>query len=104
MLFNESFAATNEREGSKIARQIMTALLEKGIRIVGVTHLFELARGLYEMNAGNVSFLRAECARTYKLHEGEPLPTSFGDDLYQDILAERGQSEPNDMELGAAAS
>jgi len=29
LLFNESFAATNEREGSEIARQIVSALLEK---------------------------------------------------------------------------
>src|SRR5208282_1623487 len=29
ILFNESFAATNEREGSEIARQIVSALLEK---------------------------------------------------------------------------
>jgi DNA mismatch repair ATPase MutS len=33
LLFNESFAATNEREGSEIARQIVCALLEKGIKI-----------------------------------------------------------------------
>lgn len=33
ILFNESFAATNEREGSEIARQITHALLEKGIRV-----------------------------------------------------------------------
>ena len=30
ILFNESFAATNEREGSEIARQIISALLEIG--------------------------------------------------------------------------
>ena len=30
ILFNESFAATNEREGSEIARQIVSALLEGG--------------------------------------------------------------------------
>jgi DNA mismatch repair ATPase MutS len=30
VLFNESFAATNEREGSEIGRQIVCALLEKG--------------------------------------------------------------------------
>ena len=29
ILFNESFAATNEREGSEIARQIVSALLER---------------------------------------------------------------------------
>jgi MutS domain V len=88
MLFNESFAATNEREGSEIARQVITALLEKGVRIACVTHLYELARGFYEKNAGNALFLRAERARTYKLREGEPLPTSFGEDLYREIFTE----------------
>jgi DNA mismatch repair ATPase MutS len=29
LLLNESFAATNEREGSEIAKQIVCALLEK---------------------------------------------------------------------------
>ncbi len=33
LLFDESFAATNEREGSEIARQIVTALLEKQVKI-----------------------------------------------------------------------
>jgi DNA mismatch repair ATPase MutS len=38
LLFNESFAATNEREGSEIARQIVSALLEKGYKIFFVSH------------------------------------------------------------------
>lgn len=37
VLFNESFAATNEREGSEIARQIVCALLEERIRVFFVT-------------------------------------------------------------------
>jgi DNA mismatch repair ATPase MutS len=32
-LFNESFAATNEREGSEIARQVVSALLEARVRV-----------------------------------------------------------------------
>ena len=90
ILFNESFAATNEREGSEIARQIISALLDKGVRMVCVTHLHELARGFHRKNQGNILFLRAERqtggARTFKLSEGEPLRTSFGEDLYDDIF------------------
>ena len=90
VLFNESFAATNEREGSEIARQILSALLEKRVKMVCVTHLYELARGFYERNMGNVLFLRAERqadgVRTFKLIEGEPLQTSFGEDLYKNIF------------------
>jgi MutS domain V len=90
ILFNESFAATNEREGSEIASQIVSALLERRIKLVFVTHLHELARGFYERGRGKVLFLRAERqtdgARTFKLLEGEPLKTSFGEDLYNSIF------------------
>ena len=45
LLCNESFAATNEREGSQIARQVVDALIEAGVKVVFVTHLFDLADG-----------------------------------------------------------
>ena len=90
ILFNESFAATNEREGSEIARQILSALVERRVKIVCVTHLFELARGFFESNHGNVLFLRAnrqaDGTRTFRLVEGKPLETSFGEDLYRSVL------------------
>ena len=44
LLCNESFASTNEREGSEIARQVIRALTEAGIRVVFVTHLYDLAQ------------------------------------------------------------
>ncbi len=95
VLSNESFAATNEREGSEIARQIMTALLENGIRVLCVTHMYELAHGFFETRRGRALFLRAgrqaDGIRTFKLSEGEPLPTSFGQDLYARIFASEGK-------------
>jgi len=90
ILFNESFAATNEREGSEIARQIICALLEKRIKVFFVTHLFEFAHGFYDKKIGNAIFLRAERqadgGRTFKLIQGEPLQTSYGEDLYNRIF------------------
>ena len=90
VLFNESFAATNEREGSEIARQIVSALLEKHIKVFFVTHQYELAHGYFDKKMGNILYLRAERqldgARTYKLVEGEPLQTSYGEDLYNKIF------------------
>jgi DNA mismatch repair ATPase MutS len=90
LLFNESFAATNEREGSEIARQITIALLEKRIRVFYVTHLYEFSYSFYDKKMGNVVFLRAERQsdgkRTFKLIEGEPLQTSYGEDLYNRIF------------------
>ena len=93
VLFNESFAATNEREGSEIAGQITRALVEKGIRVFYVTHLYAFARGLYEGRAGSALFLRAERrddgGRTFRIVEGEPLQTSYGEDLYDGIFGKR---------------
>lgn len=90
LLFNESFAATNEREGSEIARQIISALLEKRIKVFFVTHLYDFAHGFYEKGREHVLFLRAERqadgSRTFKMHEGEPLQTSFGEDVYRNVF------------------
>ena len=60
ILLNESFAATNEREGSEISRQIMCALLERDIKIFFVTHVYTFAHGFYDKKMENAIFLRAE--------------------------------------------
>jgi len=90
VLFNESFAATNEREGSEIARQIICALLEKSIKNFFVTHLYEFPQGFYDKKMGNAIFLRAERQadgkRTFKFIKGGPLQTSYGEDLYKRIF------------------
>jgi len=90
VLFNETFAATNEREGSEIARQIVTALLEKQVKVFFVTHLYDFAQGFYSQQMNGAIFLRAERerdgTRTFKLVEGEPLETSYGADLYKRIF------------------
>jgi len=90
VLFNESFAATNEREGSEIARQITSALLERRVKVLFVTHLYALAHGFYDRRLPNALFLRAERqadgTRTFKLIEGEPLQTSYGPDLYHGVF------------------
>ena len=44
VLFNEFFAATNEREGSEIARQIVSALTDQGVKAFFVSHQYEFAR------------------------------------------------------------
>lgn len=98
VLFNESFAATNEREGSEIARQVVRALLQTGVKVLLVTHLYDLAHSLHEQppTEGAV-FLRAQRqadgGRTFRLEAGEPLPTSFGEDLYQSVFG--GPARPS---------
>ncbi len=90
LLCNESFASTNEREGAEIARQIIRALLERGVKVLYVTHLFDLADGFYQQDMETALFLRAERQadgqRTFRITPGEPLPTSHGEDVYQRIF------------------
>lgn len=92
VLFNESFAATNEREGAEIAQAIVLALVEAGMKVFFVTHSFELACRFYRPGMRTALFLRAERRadgeRTFRLVEDEPLPTSYGEDLYERIFAE----------------
>jgi hypothetical protein len=89
MLFNESFAGTNEREGSEIGYQIVRALLEAQITVFFVTHRFAFAERFHRQQADSTLFLRAERQpdgrRNYKLAVKEPLPTSFGEDLYYQL-------------------
>lgn len=89
VLFNESFGATNEREGSEIAAEIVSALVESEVTVVFVTHQFTLANRFYRDSPDWAMFLRADRKadgeRTFRLSEGRPLPTGFGRDLYQHI-------------------
>jgi MutS domain V len=90
LLCNESFAATNEREGSEIARQVVHALLQEAVKMLFVTHMFDLANSFYAKGLDTALFLRAERgsegARPFKLREGGPLPTSYGEDSYKRIF------------------
>lgn len=105
VLFNESFASTNEREGAQIAREIVKALLEAGIKIFYVTHMFELSSGFYQANIREALFLRAERlsdeTRTFRLLEGAPLPTSYGEDLYQQIFSNSPPPVQNAADCGS---
>lgn len=98
LLCNESFASTNEREGSEIGQQVIGALNEAGVKVLLVTHLYELAQRLGQEAPDGVLFLRAERlpdgTRTFQIREGKPLPTAFGRDLYEEIFRD-GRSAPS---------
>lgn len=107
VLFNESFAATNEREGSEIARQVVRALLDADARVLFVTHQYDFAKGFYERRTEvPVLFLRAEREsngqRSFKLREGEPLPTSFGEDIFRRIFFPDSAVGSGDVESRSA--
>ncbi len=102
LLANESFAATNEREGSELARQVFRAHLDLGVRVVAVTHLYDLAESLHRTESSRGVFLRAQREedgeRTFRIEPGAPLPTSYGQDLYRRIFGEEpsGSSTADD--------
>jgi hypothetical protein len=95
LLCNESFASTNEREGSEIARQVIGAMRDAGVRILLVTHMYDLGRTFYEREDRATLFLRAERRdggrASFKLSAGAPRPTSHGVDSYRRIF---GQGAP----------
>ena len=72
--------------------------------MICVTHLYEFPRVLHERKMRNVLFLRAERQpdgfRTFKLIEGAPLETSFGEDLYHRIFG--GETTTTRAELQVA--
>ena len=92
VMFNESFAATNEREGAEIGRQITQALLDCGMEVFSVTHLYQLSNPFYAKNDLNYVFLRAERLsdgqRSFRLSEGEPQRTGYGDDVYKRVFGD----------------
>jgi DNA mismatch repair ATPase MutS len=106
ILFNESFAATNEREGSEVARQIVRALLQRRVKIFFVTHMYEFAHGMYDTMKTGAVFLRAERReggeRTFRISPGEPLETSYGEDLYEKIFTEDASAKENERPVAEA--
>lgn len=90
LLCNESFASTNEREGSEIARGIIDAMLECGVKVVYVTHMYDLAHALYRRRNAAYLFLRAERrpdgVRTFRMKPAAPEPTSHGEDSFRRVF------------------
>jgi len=90
LLCNESFASTNEREGAEIARGIIDAMLECGVKVVYVTHMYDLAHSLYRRDNAEYLFLRAERrpdgVRTFRMKPAQPEPTSYGEDSFRRVF------------------
>ena len=92
VLLNESFATTTEKDGSAIAYGIAKALKEAGVKVYTVTHLLSFAQQMYEdtKDDKSVVFLSAEHLedgqRTFRMIPHEPELTSFGLELYDQVL------------------
>lgn len=97
VLLNESFATTTEEEGSVIADDVIRAMVEAGVKVLTVTHLLAFAGKMYERRLPETAFLIAQRkedgTRTFKMTAGKPELTSFGLDLYEELIGtEEGHS------------
>lgn len=88
ILFNESFASTNEREGAEICRQIARALMENGVEIFHVTHFYSFASEFSrDLQVESLQAQRLDNGqRTFKILPGKPQKTAYGEDLYREIF------------------
>jgi hypothetical protein len=90
LMCNESFSSTNERDAASVGGDVVLALRDAGVTIHLVTHQFELAARLRDESADG-TFLRAERlddgSRSHRIVAGDPLRTSFGQDLYDEVMS-----------------
>lgn len=91
VLMNESLGCTTEQEGAQIALEFTQAAYEAGIVVFFVSHLYEYASSLYELKLEDVHFLNAERlpdgTRTFKMVEQRPNHTSYGMDLFDQMIS-----------------
>lgn len=95
VLCNESFASTNEVEASQIGYDVVLGLTDAGVRVILVTHLYDLATRL-QRDLDRAVFLRAARYRDdrhFSITVGDPLPTSYGEDVFAEVFgAETGRA------------
>lgn len=95
LLMNESFSSTNEEEGSGIAKEIISALLKRNIRVIYITHFYRFIQLIKEHSRENpeVSLLHLNAfrtddgVRTFELIIKEPTVHGHGEDLYHEIFS-----------------
>jgi hypothetical protein len=65
-------------------------VVDCGVKVFFVTHLYDFAYSFRHKMMKNAIFLRAERrsdgARTFRIVEGEPSQSSYGKDLYERVF------------------
>jgi DNA mismatch repair ATPase MutS len=90
LLMNESFQTTTPGDARQLAAEIVPALLESGVSVLFVTHLYGYAMGVYEQKSDDTLFLLAQRSstgnNTYRMLEGPPFKTAYGQKLFQEVM------------------
>lgn len=98
VLWNEPFASTSEREATEILAPITEALLDSGVKVVVVTHLYDFASALARRDRATDLFLRAQRlpdgTRTFRLEPGTPDLTSHALDIYRKVFRDEPHGSP----------
>jgi hypothetical protein len=100
LLMNESFASTDEVEGTYLAAEILDALLDHGVRVLLVTHFHQLARH-YQDRRGTTFLIaerRDDGVRTHRVLPGSPASTSRGMDIYRQVFGPADPATANAVE------
>ncbi len=90
LLMNETFQTTTPGDAKLLAQEIVPALMEAGVIVLFVTHLYGYAMDVYEQKSNDVLFLLAQRSRegnnTYCMLEGPPFKTAYGRNLYKEVM------------------
>lgn len=89
LLMNESFASTNEHEGSQINWQITKGLLDMGITVITVSHQYEYTQLLTASHYTPYFLLaqrKVDGQRSYHMLPATPKVTSYGLDIYHRVI------------------
>ncbi len=72
-------------------------MTDAGTSVAFVTHLYELAHRFEQRDGATTLFVRADRGsdgrRSFRLSEGGPLPTSYGEDVYHEVFT-TGRDSP----------
>jgi hypothetical protein len=90
LLMNESFQSTMPLDAKRLAEEIVSALVDAGIMVLFVTHLYAYAIELYGQRRIDALLLRAQRGQnvknTYQIREGEPFKSAFGLELFRELI------------------
>ncbi len=90
LLMNETFQTTTPGDAKLLAQEIVPALMEAGVTVLFVTHLYGYAMDVYEQKSEDALFLLAQRSRegnnTYCVLEGPPFKTAYGQKLFHDVM------------------
>ena len=90
LLLNETFQTTMPQDAKYLAEVAVQAIVDCGVTVLFVTHLYAYAASLYAQRRPDVLFLRAGRGDgrqpAYLLQEGRPYASAEGEALYREVL------------------